>query len=213
MDILSNHAFLFIVTIGIVLAFILIRMIVSKSHKTKRKNDLEEFSLFIAATAAPASALMFFKFHDIRDSQYDTATSIAKTKDSEMDQLKAIIKNTDAIIFQNGTNIFNTNISNSQEAQMQSLNLRVAAVQVGISNLQSLFISEPERAITLPLLKQQQEDIKMSVDSLQADVQVLRQQVSENATQSRWIIGTVALGLFGILLPHLRSFFDNKPKL
>ena len=81
-------------------------------------------------------------------------------------------------------------------------------LQMQVNQLNSLFINNGERAVSLPLLKMEMEKIQSQINVNTKEIENIREIVVETNNQFRWIIGTLALGLISIII----GLFSNKKK-
>ncbi len=80
------------------------------------------------------------------------------------------------------------------------------------SALETTLVSTPEKAIAVPLLKQQIDTLQ---DRSHADLDSVRGEIGRLFTLTQWFIGlmfTIALGVFGLALSNLRRA-NEKPAL
>jgi hypothetical protein len=78
-----------------------------------------------------------------------------------------------------------------------------------IAKFQQLFLSEPERLITLPLLQRDLQGLKDDLATAKENVKGLSALVTETNGQNRWVIGTLALGMLALVVPAVRSLFPS----
>jgi hypothetical protein len=81
-----------------------------------------------------------------------------------------------------------------------------------ITELEALFISKPEIAITLPLLKNDMVLMNNDIRSLKTLVELQSEMIQEANNQARFAIGTLCFGVFGILVTILISNFHSRQK-
>ena len=92
-----------------------------------------------------------------------------------------------------------TNLENAAKTPELTEKLRLVGVDSRIDSLERLLVSEPERLVSLPLMKR---DIQAVRDESLAQREAQRSMsalIQESANQNRWSIGVLAMGVIGIL--------------
>jgi hypothetical protein len=79
-----------------------------------------------------------------------------------------------------------------------------AQLQTRLSGLESALMTTPEKALAVPMLKQQVDTLQ---DRTHSDLDSVRGEIGRLFTLTQWFIGlmfTIALGVFGLALSSLR---------
>jgi len=76
---------------------------------------------------------------------------------------------------------------------------------MAIKSFESLILSDAEKLLTLPLLKRDLSSVGNEIKSLKSEVNTLRSLMAESSNQNRWLIGTLAFGMWALVLPVIRS--------
>lgn len=86
---------------------------------------------------------------------------------------------------------------------------RLSTTEEKISDFEGLLITEAEKLVTLPLIKQELVSIKNELDSLKSLNESQTKFFQESINQSRWILGTLGLGMLALIFPIARSSLSN----
>jgi hypothetical protein len=91
-----------------------------------------------------------------------------------------------------------------QELRIKDTQVKVDDVQKRLKSLEDSLSATPEKAIALPLLKQQVTDLQ---DSTHSELDAVRQEMSRLYGMTQWCLGfviTMALSVFGMALTSLK---------
>jgi hypothetical protein len=76
----------------------------------------------------------------------------------------------------------------------------VTAQGASIESLNRAFLSDPERALSIPLLRK---DVDLIRAGNQHDIDALRDDIKANLDLNKWLIGLIAAGVVGTILNNM----------
>jgi chromosome segregation ATPase len=95
--------------------------------------------------------------------------------------------------------------------QLEQLNSSAEQLQTRLTALEAALMNTPEKALSVPMLKQQVDTLQ---DRTKSDFDGVHGEIGRLFTLTQWFIGlmfTIALGIFGLALANLRR--PEKPAL
>lgn len=98
------------------------------------------------------------------------------------------------------------------DARFLVLEQRLDKDSKGLEELRALFLSDGERAVTLPLLKRDVQGLTAEVASVKDNLVGLRAMMTEATNQNRWVIGTLGVGMLALVIPAVRSMLPGAKK-
>ncbi len=109
-----------------------------------------------------------------------------------------------SIVIANNDTMSNTNIIELKRAITENSS--------AISNFEKLFLSDAERLISLPILQREIKSTQNDLESMNESIKNLNTLLTESNSQNRWIIGTLALGMIGLIFSVVRGFTKETVK-
>ena len=86
------------------------------------------------------------------------------------------------------------------EQQITSVKNQLSAVQASLNTLNLALESSPEKALTLPLLRKDLDDFKVSN---QRDLETLRGETTRSYDETKWLIGLILAAVIGMIVNNL----------
>ncbi len=88
----------------------------------------------------------------------------------------------------------------SLRAEVGGISKSLAAQGASIESLNRAFLSDPERALSIPLLRKDVDQIRAGN---QHDIDALRDDMKANLDLNKWLIGLIAAGVVGTILNNM----------
>ena len=98
----------------------------------------------------------------------------------------------------------------ARPADIAQLQQGLANTQSAVKKFEALLMTEAEKIVTLPLLKGDLRALDNQIAALKQQVASQTLLLQETQAQSRWIIGTLGLGLLALIVPVVRAAFPSK---
>ena len=104
--------------------------------------------------------------------------------------------------------------SGSEPRAIRNLEARIAKAESSVTAVESLILTDAERLVTVPILVREVQSMSTEIgglrDQLALQSETLRDGIADARSQARWILGTLALGLFALVIPILRSSVSTR---
>lgn len=90
-------------------------------------------------------------------------------------------------------------------SKLNATQIEIETINSKISKFEKLFLSDAENLITLPLLIKDIENIDTGINSLKEEVDIQSKFFQYMHNQTKWIMGTLALGLIAVIIRLFRQ--------
>lgn len=88
---------------------------------------------------------------------------------------------------------------------------RIVKLEASVKGFEGILITDAEKLVTLPLLKKDLETIRSEIGSVKELSENQANFFQESLNQSRWILGTLGLGILALIFPIARAALVGKP--
>lgn len=130
---------------------------------------------------------------------------LARYQAERLAEENATLRKTFDAIRRNGKEPHFAELSPADRQQLQQVTKDEGYLQTRLSALETTLMATPEKAIAVPMLKQQIDTVQ---DRSHADIEGIRGELARLFTLTQWFIGlmfTIALGVFGLALSNLKK--------
>jgi ElaB/YqjD/DUF883 family membrane-anchored ribosome-binding protein len=164
------------------------------------------FPILLASLGAtiPLSLTLFNRSATPDALVLSTATTYERVKQLEH-ELKAVSETLE--VMQKQTN---TSPADQPNAAIASIEQRLTQNTNAIHKFEDLLVTDASRLVTLPLMQRDFQAIKEDVVSVKDNIASLRALLTETNSQNRWVIGTLALGMLGLVIGAVKSIVGPK---
>lgn len=96
---------------------------------------------------------------------------------------------------------------NNLKTEVDISSLRVLKLENAVQNLNKVILEDPEKAVSIPLLKSDIEHLK---EQNQNDIKVMREEIAKAYDTNKWIIGLVSTMLVSIIALNISNLLAKK---
>jgi hypothetical protein len=178
-----------------------------KQHRYMPKWSLVPVLLAAVGTAVSLVFTLFNRSLTPEPLVISTATTDERVKQIE-DRVKRLSEMLDAIQKQGST----PSNGGSDAVALASIEQRVTHNSDAIHKFEDLLVTDASRLVTLPLMQRDFQAIKEDITSAKDNISGLRALLAETNSQNRWVIGTLALGMLGLVIPAVKSLVSPGSK-
>lgn len=193
----------------------------SKDRLAFQKSSLSKSLPILIAAASALLPLFYFAFRDGDATIFRTKDDVLTERISRLELESVILArqaaNMDSLMSQVRLNTSSRPVTSTEMVtQVSVLRRDVNSTKSAIHHFEQLLLSDPERLISLPLLKKDLESNQKEIASIKEQVGNQIRLVEETQTQGRWIVGTLGIGILALIVPIAKTAFsqtkDSKKK-
>jgi hypothetical protein len=166
--------------------------------------------MFVTAVAAIGALLFAYITHNKAIPPIPATGIINNNAGGVTISLQESVSNLLNAIEIRNTNRIAANVDYS--SQIDEVKAALAITQSQIKQIQDTMISDPQKVISLPLLKDQMEEMQKEIANLQNYVQSQAQFIKEAQSQVYWVIAVFAFGLLALIVPVIKATFSTNKK-